>query len=85
MRKWLDRLKRPLLYQLSYRLTNERPRICHSQRVSVKPRTVQALYFPQRTRRAGYFFSGMNLNFWPPTLASYIKPPFAIVNTSTPC
>jgi hypothetical protein len=28
--------------------------------------------------------SGWNENFWPPTLASYISPPLATVNTATP-
>ncbi len=37
---------------------------------------------PQQGAR---YLMGLNLNFWPPMLASYINPPLARVKTATPC
>src|SRR4030095_12070049 len=40
--------------------------------------------FAARKSRSYVFASGLYLNFWPPSVASYIKPPFATVKIAIP-
>ena len=53
--------------------------------VDTEPRMPEVGVSAMRVALAAYFFpNGSKANFWPPTLASNMRPPLPVVKTATP-